>query len=158
MDGNPKRRKYKDNTYTIKKERNTSFVSFKDVLGTIQELEITKEVYQIFDEFELKDLSQMNEFDNHIEHSEIYENNLEKRAKEKTISIEDDFIQKATFEELKKAIEMLPKVQKRRVKKYYFQDMGEIEIANQEGVSQKNVSETLKAARKNLKKFLEKFN
>ena len=100
----------------------------------------------------------MNEFDNHIEHSEIYENNLEKRAKEKTISIEDDFIQKATFEELKKAIEMLPKVQKRRVKKYYFQDMGEIEIANQEGVSQKNVSETLKAARKNLKKFLEKFN
>ena len=90
--------------------------------------------------------------------TEIYENNLEKRAKEKTISIEDDFIQKATFEELKKAIEMLPKVQKRRVKKYYFQDMGEIEIANQEGVSQKNVSETLKAARKNLKKFLEKFN
>ena len=158
MDGNPKRRKYKDNAYTIKKEGNTYFVSFKDVLGTIQELEITKEVYQIFDEFELKDLSQMNEFDNHIEHSEIYENNLEKRAKEKTISIEDDFIQKATFEELKKAIEMLPKVQKRRVKKYYFQDMGEIEIANQEGVSQKNVSETLKAARKNLKKFLEKFN
>ena len=158
MDGNPKRRKYKDNLYTIKKEGNTYFVSFKDVLGTIQELEITKEVYQIFDEFELKDLSQMNEFDNHIEHSEIYENNLEKRAKEKTISIEDDFIQKATFEELKKAIEMLPKVQKRRVKKYYFQDMGEIEIANQEGVSQKNVSETLKAARKNLKKFLEKFN
>ena len=158
MDGNPKRRKYKDNPYTIKKEGNTYFVSFKDVLGTIQELEITKEVYQIFDEFELKDLSQMNEFDNHIEHSEIYENNLEKRAKEKTISIEDDFIQKATFEELKKAIEMLPKVQKRRVRKYYFQYMGEIEIANQEGVSQKNVSETLKAARKNLKKFLEKFN
>ena len=36
--------------------------------------------------------------------------------------------------------------------------MGEIEIANQEGVSQKNVSETLKSARKNLKKLLEKFN
>lgn len=71
---------------------------------------------KLYKEIELKDLSLMNEFDNHIEHSKIYENYLEKRAKEKTISIEDDFAQKATFEEFKKAIEMLTEIQKKRIK------------------------------------------
>ena len=73
-----------------------------------------------FDRFELDDLSEMNEYDNHIEHSEIFENNLESRAKDKQILLEDMIIQKETFEKLKKAINELPEIQKRRIKKYYF--------------------------------------
>ena len=109
-----------------------------------------------FDKSELQDKREMNEFDRHIEHSEIYEDNLVIRAKEKTISMEDEFIQKATFEELKRAIEMLPEIQKRRIKKYYFDDKDEYEIAKEEFISVKNVSVTLKSARENLKKILKK--
>ncbi len=156
MDENPKRIKKKDNPYIIKKDGNEYIVYFKDAFGKVQEVKVTREVYAIFDEYELEDKREMNEFDRHIEHSEIYEDNLVKRAKEKTISMEDEFIQKSTFEELKRAIETLPKIQKRRIKKYYFEDMDEYEIAEQEGVSVKNVSVVLKAARKNLKRILKK--
>ena len=118
----PKRRKYKDNPYTLNyiESKNIYVVSFKDIKGHLQNVEVNKEVYQAFDRFELDDLSEMNEYDNHIEHSEIFENTLEVRAKDKPMSLEDSIIQKSTFEELKRAIGMLPEVQKRRIKKYFL--------------------------------------
>ena len=94
----PKRRKYKDNPYTLKyiKEKNIYIVSFKDVKGRLQDVEVSKEIYKAFDRFELDDLSELNEYDNHIEHSEIFENNLESRAKDKPISLENEIIEKST--------------------------------------------------------------
>ena len=99
----------------------------------------------------------MNEFDRHIEHSEIYENTVEKRAKEKVISMEDELIQKARFEQLKRAIEMLPDIQRRRIKKYYFEDKNEYQIAKEEGTTKQAINYTLTIARNNLKNFLENF-
>lgn len=157
MDENPKRRKHKDNPYTLKKVGNRFFVSFKDGMGIFQEIEINEKQNNAFNEFELEDLSEMNEFDRHIEHSEIYEESLVKRAKEKTISMEDEFIQKATFEELKRAIEMLPEPQKRRIKKYYFDDKNEYQIAEEERTTHQAIDQSLKIGRENLKKFLKNF-
>ena len=156
----PKRRKYRDNPYTLNyiEEKNIYIVSFKDVKGHIQKVEVSEAVYKAFDRFELDDLSEMNEYDNHIEHSEIFENNLESRAKDKPILLEDIIIQKSTFEELKKAINILPEVQKRRIRKYYFDDMSELEIALEEKVSQKNVSKSLAVAKRNLKEILKNLN
>ena len=111
MSKRPKRRKYKDNPYTLNEItiNNKYFISFRDSRGEYNNVEISKEIYELFDYYKLRDLSQMNEYDNHIEHSEIYENNLNKRAKEKEISLEDYIIQKYSFLELKKAIdELLP--------------------------------------------------
>ena len=104
----PKRRKYKDNPYTLKyvEEKNIYIVSFKDVKGHLQEVEVSKEIYKVFDLFELQDIRELNEYDRHIEHSEIYENNLEVRAKDKPLSLEDEVIRKSTLDELKKAIEL----------------------------------------------------
>lgn len=154
----PKRRKYKDNPYTLKyvEEKNIYIVSFKDVKGHLQDVEVSKEVYKAFDRFELDDLSEMNEYDNHIEHSEIFENNLEARAKDKPISLEDEIIQKSTFDELKKAIDMLPEVQKRRIKKYYFADKNEYVIAKEESTTQQAVNKTLRFAIQKLKEILKK--
>ena len=154
----PKRRKYKDNPYTLNyiESKNIYTVSFKDVKGKLQEVEINKEIYKALDRFELDDLSEMNEYDNHIEHSEIFENNLESRAKDKPILLEDMIIQKVTFEKLKEAINLLPEVQRRRIKKYYFEDKNEKEIANEEKISQKNVSKSLAVAKRNLKEILKK--
>ena len=105
----PKRRKYKDNPYTLNycEERDIYIISFKDSKGILQNVEVTETIYKAFDRFELDDLSEMNEFDNHIEHSEVFENNLNDRAMDKPISLEDEVIRKSTFDELKKAIEML---------------------------------------------------
>lgn len=157
MDENPKRMKKKDNPYSIRKDGNDYFVSFKDALGIYQDIKVTEDVYAVFDKFELDDKKEMNEFDRHIEHSEIYEESLVKRAKEKTISMEDEFIQKATFEELKRAIEMLPEPQKRRIKKYYFDDKNEYQIAEEERTTHQAIDQSLKIGRENLKKFLKNF-
>ena len=156
----PKRRKHRDNPYTLNyiESKNIYTVSFKDVKGKLQEVEINKEIYIAFDRFELDDLSEMNEYDNHIEHSEIFENNLESRAKDKPILLEDMIIQKVTFEKLKEAINLLPEVQRRRIKKYYFEDKNEKEIANEEKISQKNVSKSLAVAKRNLKEILKKMD
>lgn len=152
----PKRRKYKDNPYTLKyvEEKNIYLVSFKDVKGHLQNVEVSKEIYLAFDRFELEDLSEMNEYDNHIEHSEIYENNLEVRAKDKPISLEDEVIQKTTFEELKKAIDLLPNIQKRRIKKYYFEEKNEIQIAKEENATHQAVHKSLSNALMKLKEIL----
>ena len=152
----PKRRKYKDNPYTLKyvEEKNIYVVSFKDVKGHLQNVEVSKEIYLAFDRFELEDLSEMNEYDNHIEHSEIYENNLEARAKDKPMSLEDKVIQKSTFEELKKAIDSLPNIQKRRIKKYYFEEKNEIQIAKEENATHQAVHKSLSNALMKLKEIL----
>lgn len=156
----PKRRKYRDNPYTLKyiEEKNIYIVSFKDIKGHFQEVEVSKEIYKAFDLFELQDIKELNEYDRHIEHSEIFENNLEARAKDKPLSLEDEVIRKSTFDELKKAIELLPTVQKSRIKKYYFEDKSEVDIAKEEKVSQKNVSKSLSVAIKNLKEILKNLN
>lgn len=156
----PKRRRYKDNPYTLNyiESKNIYTVSFKDVKGELQEVEINKEIYKALDRFELDDLSEMNEYDNHIEHSEIFENNLESRAKDKQILLEDMIIQKVTFEKLKKAINELPEIQKRRIKKYYFDEKTEQEIADEENATHQSVHIILERALKNLKKILKKLD
>ena len=156
MPERPKRRKHKDNPYTLNhiEEKNIYIITFKDSTGKLNNVEVTKKVFQAFDRFELDDLSELNEYDNHIEHSEIYENNINARAKDKPISIEDEIIKKSTFEELKKALEKLPEVQKRRIKKYYFDDKTEQEIADEENTSQQAVHIILERAKENLKKIL----
>ena len=145
MAESPKRRKCKDNPYTI---------TFKDVKGHLNKVEVSEEVYRVFDKFELQDIKELNEYDRHIEHSEIFENNLESRAKEKPSSLEDEIIKKSTFDELKKAIELLPEVQKRRIKKYYFEDKTEQQIAEEENATQQSVHIILERALENLKKYL----
>lgn len=74
----PKRRKYKDNPYTLNycEEKNIYTITFKDSRGVKHEVEVSRKIYKAFDNFELEDLSEMNEYDRHIEHSEIFENNL----------------------------------------------------------------------------------
>lgn len=47
----PKRRRYKDNPYTLNyiESKNIYTVSFKDVKGKLQEVEINKEIYKALD-------------------------------------------------------------------------------------------------------------
>lgn len=153
----PKRRKSKDNPYTLLNidESGIYKVSFKDCIGILRVIEVSKEVYEAFDSFELEDKSQMNKYDRYIEHSEIFENNINERALFESESLEDEIIKKATFEDLKDAIEKLPDIQKTRIKKYYFEDLSMVEIAKQDNCSKVAVKQSLECAIENLKKNLE---
>lgn len=141
MAESPKRRKYKDNPYTLNyiEEKNIYTITFKDVKGHLNKVEVSEEVYRVFDKFELQDIKELNEYDRHIEHSEIFENNLESRAINKQIPTDEMVENKINNEKLREAIQELPKIQRERLKKYYFENKTFEEIAKEENCTKRAV-------------------
>lgn len=82
MEKHSERNKSKDNPYTLSYNKITSsyVVEFRDNKNIIHNVEISDEVYQAFDKFELEDISQIHKYRKHIEHSEVYEESLYHRA------------------------------------------------------------------------------
>jgi len=150
-----KRNKSKDNPYTLSYNETTSsyIVEFKDNKNIIHKVEISDEVYEAFDKFELEDISQIHKYRKHIEHNEVYEETLYHRAINDSVSIEEEIEEKIMIEELKDIINSLPEIQKRRLKKYYFDDMTLDQIAKEENCSKVAVKYTIDIA---LQKISEK--
>lgn len=92
MDNKPKRRKSKDNPYTINycSKTNKYTVSFEDIQGVFHYIDITQAVYHALNLFELKDISQMHEYERHIEHSKLTEITLHNRAKDKPLEVDKE--------------------------------------------------------------------
>lgn len=99
MDKRPKRRKDKYNPYTLSTESGKYYILFIDVNNHIQKVELSKKLFDSFNKFELKDISQMNEYDRHYEHSEVYEKTLNKKNVAVSQSLEEHFEEK-TFDEI----------------------------------------------------------
>ena len=154
MDTHPKRRKSKDNPYELSKINNEYLISFKDSKKVLQIVEINSIIYESFNKFELEDISQQHKFERHIEHSEMYESTLNKRMINSSIEIEDYVINKILFEELHRAIKLLPITQKRRLKMYFFYDMTLEEISKFEKCSIHSVFVSIERAKEKVKKSL----
>lgn len=153
----PVRNKSKDNPYTLgyDEEKNVYTVEFSDNKNIVHKVEITDKIYGAFDKFELEDVSQIHKYSKYIEHSEVYEETLNKRAMDKQLSVEEIVEYKVEIDDLKKAIDKLTSVQKRRIKKYYFENKTLQQIADEDGCSVASVKESLDSSitklRKNLK-------
>ena len=117
----PIRNKSKDNPYTLgfDEEKNIYTVEFKDNKNILHKVEISEKVYKAFDKFELEYISQIHKVRSHIEHSEVFEETLNTRMLYKPISIEEEVENKVLLDDLKKAINHLTDVQKRRLKLDY---------------------------------------
>lgn len=152
----PKRRKKKDNPYTLNylNKEDDYVVLFKDSKGILQSISVNENIFNAMDRFELDDLSELNEFDNHIEHSDMHENNIYTRSINKPESLEDYIIRKSTYEDLINAINLLPEIQRRRIKKYYFDNKNEYVIAREENASQQAINKSLRQAIQKLKQIL----
>ncbi len=99
-----------------------------------------------------KKKNQQNEFDRHIEHSEIYEDKLPLRVMDKPISLEDEFANKQINKELKDAINSLSELQKRIIQMYYFENKTLREISEIEGCAIMSVKDSLNSAIHKLEK------
>lgn len=154
MNDLPKRRKDKYNPYSFKKMDidDKYIISFTNNNNEI-ELEISKELYSVFNNFELSDLSIMNEFDRHIEHSKLNENTLNKRIFNVERGVEDIVINKIEKQKLHIAIDSLPLKQKNRIQKYFFENLTQKEIAKIENCSIRAIQYSIECALKNLKNF-----
>lgn len=159
-DKRPKRRKDKDNPYElfsvgIDTPAARYYIRFKDGQGVKHCLEIKKELFDVLDGFELEDLSYLNEVDNHYERSELTEASLNERAFEAPPPIEAIVSLKMEREELHRAIQSLPEIQRRRLILYYFGEMTYEQIAESEKCSYPAARRSVLSAIENLKKILE---
>lgn len=129
----PKRRKDKYNPYEIYEKNGKYYVSFRDGEKEYKDLEIGKNVYEAFNTFELQDVSHMNVVDRHLEQSEVWDSSLYERAIKKEESVEDTVLKKLEEEQLHNAIQKLSEIQRRRLIKYYFEEMTYEQIAQEDG-------------------------
>lgn len=150
----PKRRRYKDNPYRINCENNIYFISFMDSQKRLQNIEIAKEIYDVFNKSELKDLSHMNEYDNHIEHLELPEEIITYKSLNKPLSLEEIVENNIIHSQLWLAIKKLPQIQKHRTILYFYKGMTLEKIAKLDNCSVTAVKHSLDDAIKNLKKIL----
>lgn len=156
MGNHPKRRKDKYNPYSIYETDGKHYISFRDGQGVLQQLEICKELYDTFDEFELKDISYLHKWDKYIEHSQLWESTLNERAFLKPDTVEDIVMKNIETESLHKAISKLPETQKRRLLLYFFDGLTYEQIAKMEGCTKMPVKRSIDVALQKLKKEIKK--
>ena len=117
-------------------------------------MEIQKELFDMLNQFELDDLSILNEWDRHIEHFEQTEQSLNHRAYYKAESVEEKVLRNIEYEQLHKTISELPETQRRRLTLYYFRGLTYEQIARMEGCSHPAVIKSVSAAIEKIRKIL----
>lgn len=155
MGEHPKRRRDKYNPYCIYEETGKYFITFKDGENNLHSFEISEELYEAFNEFELEDISYLNVWDRHLEQSEVREPTLNERAVKVPESVEEIVFRNIQNEKIHRAIEQLPEIQKRRIIMYFFEGMTYEEIATIEECKHPAVVKSVKAALEKLKNILE---
>lgn len=150
----PKRKKDQQNPYTLSIENGTYYISFTDGQGNAQKLVVDAELYELFDGFELEDISHMNIVSRHWEQLELTEAALQRRAIDQPESIENFVAKRIKYQKLHTAIAQLPELQRRRVLLYYFGGYTYEQIAEMEGCTKRAIKFSVDIALENLKNFL----
>lgn len=154
MDGShPKRKKDRDNPYTLTGDKENHILLFKDGTGTMQKLPIDTTLYELFDRFELDDISHMNVVSRYWEQSELTEETLNTRSFVIPQTVEETVFQTCEKEALHNAIGQLSKTQQRRLHLYYWEGLTYEQIAALENCSHPAVIQSINRAIKKLKKI-----
>lgn len=156
----PKRRIDKDNPYRLftvgaATSEPHYFIQFKDGAGTEHCLEIEKPLFDLFDQFELDDLSYMNEVDRHHEASEQTEATINRRMLTPQEAPDEIVMRQLESGELHSAILKLPEIQRRRLILYYYGGLTHEQIAKIEGCARAVITKSIAKAINNLKNFFD---
>lgn len=143
----PRRKRDKDNPYKLSRNnQGQAFISFTDGERNRQCLEIDNELYDLFDSFELEDKSYLNEVDRYIEKYELPDGEIDARAFNKQLSINEEVERNLRNQELYKAIQMLPETQRRRLCLFYFVRLNYKQIAEIEGCKYQSIQRSVAKA------------
>ena len=155
--------------YKIKRENLESYIvfsnenetkhiaTFKDVMGKRKLTRVESNIKIAFRKAKNEDKSQQNKYDKYIEHSVLNENTLNKRAKYKSPSIEDQVIENEVVTTIIREIWNLPELQNHRVYMYVVDGFTYSKISKMEKVHRSVVKRSVEAGIKKLQKKLENF-
>lgn len=146
--------KYEVDSYILEyiKETGQYYISFRDGLGNGQQIEISREIFEEYMKSKKAYIKIKNETTRYIEHSEIYSNNLNKRATKREKTVEEIVENKIIREEILKTVNSLPEKQKMRIKMYYEDNKTLEEIAKIEKCSFQAIDYNIKIRNKKFKK------
>ncbi len=158
-DRRPIRRKDKYNPYTLHSIGSDTddphyYVSFVDIDDKRINVEVSKDVFDAFEQFELDDLSHFNEVTNHYDGSNPLEEELLRRSIEDSVDIADLVLKRMTLERVHMAISLLTDNQKRRINMYFYHGLNYEEIALLEGCKPQAIYDSISRGLKKIKKFL----
>lgn len=151
----PKRRRDKDNPYEIfttgmETGRPRYYVRFRDGERNTHTLEISQELFEAFNQFELEDLSFLNEVDRHYDRAGE-EGAAYQRIRDKALPVEDQILRELFLEDIRRAIASLPDTQRRRLVLHCFGGFTYREIAREEGCSAHSVYMSVARAKEKIK-------
>ena len=150
----PKRKKDKQNPYTLSIENGKEYISFHDTEGTYRKIEVTHVLFSQFNDFELEDISYLNTVSRHYEFSELTEQAINERAFLPQEPIEDAVFRKLQYAQLYTAIQTLPDNQRERLILYYFRNYTYAQIAEMEGCTVMPVKRSIDKALAQLAKLM----
>ena len=153
MDKRPIRRKFKDNPYRLDsiEKKEIYIINFIDSRGHHQSIQVNKKIFDVFDEEERYENATIKEYAIHKSY---------KRLKEELISnkysLEEEVINNHIIKQLKKLINILPDIQKRRLIKYFFHNKTYEDIAKEEHCTKRAVKFSIDIALEKISKNFQK--
>lgn len=141
----------------IKGRKDRYFVSFTDGYGEFQRLEINEDIYSALADLNKNDRNLTRSDERNLEHSELTDETLIKRAFKKPKGIEELIMEKEVKKLFWQAIGELPEVQRKRLLLYYDYGFSLKEIAKMENCSIRAIQYSLEIAKKRLENNLKNF-
>jgi len=139
------------NPYTIRTKAidgiSRYFVSFKDGQGILREIEVSKEVFLVFYNFKKNEKKQQNFFDRHIEHFDLTDVQVNRRALYPSKDIAETVLDNIRKETILQAISKLPAIQRRRFILHYELELTYEQIADMEQCSKTAVKYSVDKAK-----------
>ena len=146
------------NPYTLRTENREGvtyyYVSFRDGRTILRETEVSREVYMIIDECRRHEKKQKNYFDRHIEHSDLTDETLSRRALVPPLTTEEVIAQEEAASALNTAIEELPEAQRRRFVLFFEIGLTYEQIAKIEGCKRQPVTRSIKRAKEKIRDLM----
>lgn len=129
---------------------------YKDAIGKTEYTYVTKEVYEALTETFRKEAHAQEMRDlRHVTKEGYTEGETEDLVFDSRESLEDMVIRQMELETLQKAMQSLTEVQRERLHLYFFEGLTYRQIAEKNGIGEKNVRESITGAIKKIKKFFD---
>ena len=149
--------KYEIDSYILEylEIENKYYISFKDSVNQECKIEIDKEIFDTYMKSKQAYIKIKNETSRHIEHSELTEEDIHKRAFDQNESVEDTVIKNIENEKMKKALKSLTEAQYRRIELHIINEITIKDVAKLENVQKRQIEKSLRLGLKKIKKFFE---
>jgi len=138
------------------KNKDKYFVSFTDGDGEFQRVEINFDIYSALFELNKADRNLTRSDERNLEHSELTDETLIRRAFEKPKGIEEILLEKEMKKLFWQAIGELPEIQRKRLLLYYDYGFTLKEIAIMENCSIPAIKYSIDIAKKKLEQKIKK--